>query len=440
VAHFAVIAPPLRGHYSPLSSLAEELVGRGHRATFVHQEEARHLVTARGADFRSVGTRSASLESWTSPMAKMRGVIGLESMVKRMADFTTMLCAEAPSMLRHIGADAVIADQLEPAGGMVAEHLGFPCITAAAALPMNREMSVPPPFVPWQYDPSERGLRRNRSGWWISDLLLRKVHLGIRRNAAALNLPARSRMDECFSRTLQISQLVPGLDFPRQELPTTFHYTGPWRRSSGESFPLSGAERKGTVFCSLGTLQGRRTKLFRQVAQACDELDLRLVITTGGRGSGTALEGLPGSTQVFDWVPQAAVIAQADLVVTHGGMNTVLDALAQGRPTVVMPLVFEQPATAARIAYSGAGLGVTRRLPIREAIRQATESESIKARARIVAKEISSAGGATRAADLIEALVGRGERRGASTTARAARDDARDDIRNGSSSAETSAS
>lgn len=438
MTHFAIFAPPLRGHYKPLSNLAAELIERGHRITFVHQPEAEALIEADGAAFEPVGLGEPSVESWTRPMTKIRGIIGLGGMMQRLERFTTTFCQEAPALLRRLQVDAIISDQLEPAGGLVAEHLGIPWVSVADTLPMNREMGIPPPFVPWAYDPSPRGRKRNKSGWVVSDLLLRNFNKAIASNAAALGLRPRCRIEDCFSPILQLAQLVPSLDFPRHELPDTFHYVGPLRRPLPASgFALPPSDGRPTVFSTLGTLQGSRVRMFRKVAEACRRLDLRLVLTQGGLSRYEKAEKLPGDPLIYDWVPQEELLQQVDLMVSHAGINTALEPLAAGVPMVVMPLAFEQPAIGARIAHSGAGLLLSRRCSVGQltaAVRLIRDDPSYRQRAGAIRDEMKAAGGVVRAADLIEQAPGVAAAPTASATkARRAQDDARGDSRSESS-------
>ncbi len=408
MTHFAFIAPPLRGHYKPLSHLAAELIARGHRASFIHHPDAEHLVEAEGARFEPIGAAAAPVASWTRPMAKIRGLIGLGGMMQGMVRFTDMFCREAPAVLKRIGAEALIVDQLEAGGGLVAEHLGLPFASVADTMPINREPGVPPPYVGWRYDGSEKGVKRNLGGWRVSDLLMRGVGKAIERNARMLGVPARRRLEDCFSPRLQISQMVPGIDFPRKELPASFHYTGPFRRGPAGAFELPGGDNRPLVYCTLGTLQGSRVGIFRKVAEACARLDLRLLITQGGLAQVSRAERLPGDPLVYDWVPQEAVLAHADIVVCHGGINTVLEPLAAGLPMVVMPLAFEQSAIAARMEHAGVAKVLSFRSSARriaEAIAEVRETPSYRERARAVRQEMRAAGGVARAADLIEARL-----------------------------------
>jgi MGT family glycosyltransferase len=53
--------------------------------------------------------------------------------------------------------------------------------------------------------------------------------------------------------------------------------------------------------------------------------------------------------------PQLELLKRASLCITHAGINTALEALAQGVPMVAIPIGYEQPGIAARIAHHGTG-------------------------------------------------------------------------------------
>ena len=393
MSRLAILAPPLTGHWKPLGALAAELTDRGHEVAFIHGEEARGLAERHGVDFAAVSSDG---------LGAHRGVRGT---VREMARQTDMLCRHAPGLVRSLGVEAVISDQLEAAGGLIAKHLGLPYATVACALPINRESKLPPPYVGWRYDPSPRGQRWAQGGWRVSDFLMRPVGRVIAQWAESWRLPPRRRLDECFSPTLQIAQAVPSIDFPREELSAGIHYTGPLRRREGTRSPIAGP----FVYCSLGTLQSGHTELFVAVAAACAELDLKLVLTHCGRLSPTEVSRLPGCPLAFDYLPQEALLSEASLVVTHAGFNTVLESLACGVPMVAMPIAFDQPAVAARIARAGVGEVVTPRKAtpsrLKHAIEQVLSEPSYRTRALFVQRDIQAAGGAARAADLIEAKL-----------------------------------
>ena len=121
----------------------------------------------------------------------------------------------------------------------------------------------------------------------------------------------------------------------------------------------------------------------------------------------------PGSPLVVPYAPHQQLIDKASLIITHGGMNTVLGALSSGVPLVAIPITNEQPGIAARVANSQVGemiplkhLSIPR---LRTAISQVLTQSSYKQNALRLQEAINKAGGITRAADIIEQAVSTGK-------------------------------
>ncbi len=407
MTHFAFLTPPYAGHLNPMLALARTLVDRGHRATFVAQPDVGPKVARPGIGFAPVGSRShplGRLARMTARLGGTTGLFGIGGVIRDMADTTDMLCQEVPGVLRQIHAGAIVADQTEPAGGLVARHLGLPLVSVANALLIDREPAVPPAFVGWRYDDSPWGIQRNLGGHRVADWMMRPLLEVIGRRARGWGLRGIETLEDCLSPTLEVSQCVAGFDFPRREPPPALHMCGPLRLA--ETRGWAGAPGRPNVFCSLGTLQGARLPVFEAVATASHRLGLALTIAHGGRLDADAAAALAGSPRVESFVPQRAVLGTASAVVTHGGLNTVLDALAAGVPLVIVPLAFEQGAIAARVERCGAGIVVPlRRLTassVAEALSAVLERPGYRARAEALRGEIAAAGGVARAADLVE--------------------------------------
>ena len=434
---FAFIAPPFPGHFNPMQALAGALTARGHRVLFTQQQEAGRFIYRRDVEFLPVGRDSHPRGDLDRTIGRINAMTGLRNMgavLRDLARSTDMLCREVPALLRAEGVDAIIADQTEAAGGLIARHLGLPFISIANALPINGEPGVPPPFTGWGYDPTLWGRRRNKGGYAVARLLMGPLGAVIADHAAAWALTGLRTLEDCLSPLAQISQMVRGFDFPREALPEGFHYVGPLREAEEDaaSVPASG---RPLVFASLGTLQGNRLGLFRIIAEACARLDLACVIVHGGRLSPEQAEALPGAPLVADFLPQRAVLRQASLVIAHGGMNTTLDALSAGVPMVAIPLAFEQAAIAARLGHVSAGIrlkaaGLDASM-LAEAAGRALLVPAYRARAVMLGQEIARAGGAALAAEIIERVMS-GRSPAAATRAPRDADDARDDSRNDS--------
>ncbi|MFL9814267.1 glycosyltransferase family 1 protein [Stutzerimonas sp. VN223-3] len=417
MTHFAVIALPFHSHLCAMEAIAAELLARGHRVTFVQQADIGAALRHSQLGFAAVGLGShppGSLKSAIDRAARPGGPWGIRRVIADMAAATDMLCRDAPAVLRSIGAEALIADQMEPAGGLVAEHLRLPLVSVACALPVNREAQVPLPVMPWRYRATAWGEQLNHHSSRVYDRAMQAHAKVIARHAAAFGLPPRERLDECLSPLLQLSQTTPGFDFPRQSLPACFHAVGPLRSvlATEGVLDIPVATGRPFVFASLGTLQGDRLGLFQRIAEACRELDVQLLIAHCGRLDATQEERLlkAGASWVTDFAPQRAVLARADALITHAGLNTVLDALEAGVPSLALPIAFDQPGVAARVVHAGVGLRLDRRWASRrrivQALRRLLREPSFGQRAQTLGAEVRAGGGAPRAAQLIEEALG----------------------------------
>lgn len=416
MTHFAVIGPAFHSHVRAMEAVAGELLAREHRVTVVQQADVAAMLRDPRLGFAQVGAGShppGSLQSVIDRAARPGGPWGIRRVIADMASATDMYCREAPGVLRTIGADCIIADQMEPAGGLVAEHLGLPFVSVACALPVNREALVPLPVMPWRYRATPWGEQLNLHSSGVYDRAMQAHAAVIARHAAAFGLPPRQRLDECLSLLLQLSQTTPGFDFPRTSLPEHFHGIGPLRSALSDESPMDTPVAPGRpfVFASLGTLQGDRFGLFRRIAAACRELDLQLLIAHCGRLDASQELRLlkAGASWVTDFAPQRAVLARADAVITHAGLNTVLDALEAGVPSLALPIAFDQPGVAARVVHAGVGLKLDPRLASRrrivQGLRRLLREPGFAERAKKLGDEVRTAGGAPRAAQLIEAAL-----------------------------------
>lgn len=209
----------------------------------------------------------------------------------------------------------------------------------------------------------------------------------------------------------QIAQIPACFDFPRRHAPVHFHHTGPWHEPAEEadqSFPWDWLDGRPLIYASLGTLQNGRIGLFQTILEACGSLPVQLVLALG-RDSGPQPERIPPNAKVVGYAPQLALLRRAALVVTHGGMNTTLEALAHGLPLVALPITNDQPGVAARILHAGVGqwLNPNRLQPhrLRDAIQSVLGDGGFRARAGEIARRISGVGGLRRAVEIAERAV-----------------------------------
>ncbi|MEO7275460.1 MAG: nucleotide disphospho-sugar-binding domain-containing protein, partial [Vicinamibacterales bacterium] len=162
-----------------------------------------------------------------------------------------------------------------------------------------------------------------------------------------------------------------------------------------------------------GTMHSKPPVLLRAALEGLESLPVRVIATTGKHRDpeSLGLGRVPTNARVERWVPHSELLPRADVVVTTGGTGTVLATLAAGVPIVVVPMAWDQPENAWRIADSGAGIRVTARRCTPDAIRRAVErvlhEPSFRENARRLGRGFASYGGADQAAALLEQLAAR---------------------------------
>jgi MGT family glycosyltransferase len=108
--------------------------------------------------------------------------------------------------------------------------------------------------------------------------------------------------------------------------------------------------------------------------------------------------------------PQLQLLRQASVCITHSGVNTVLESLAQGVPQVAIPVSFDQPGIAARIAHHKTGLVASldklNTANLSTLVGEVLSDATYRDNARRIQKAIVKANGLSVAADLIEESLG----------------------------------
>jgi MGT family glycosyltransferase len=378
-------------------------------------------IRAAGLEFRQIGREDfppGALRARDEEVCKLKGHAALRCGLRSIQRKAMMLFRDAPAAIRDEGVDCLLIDQIEMAGGTVAEYLGLPFVSVAAALPINTDPSVPPVTFSWQHREGIAGRLRNRVGNAVSEWIFVGVLRTINRQRRAWGLPTVRNINDTFSELAQIAQLPVALELPGRRLPPCFHHTGPWTDATGRlpvDFPWSRLDPgRPLMYASMGTLQNGVLHTFRMIAEACAGLDLQLVISLGGGQDPALLGDLPGDPLVVGYAPQLELIQRSVLTISHGGLNTALESLACGVPMVVLPVTYDQPGVGARVEWSGVGRSIpVGRLTVdrlRDAVRLVLGNPAYREGAAWLQASIEAAGGLNRAADLIEGAFGTGSR------------------------------
>jgi MGT family glycosyltransferase len=107
------------------------------------------------------------------------------------------------------------------------------------------------------------------------------------------------------------------------------------------------------VYLSLGSLGSADVELMQGLIDTLGATSHRVVVSMGPQHDQLRLAGnMVGA----EFLPQTSILPQVDVVVTHGGNNTVTECLHFGKPMVVLPLFWDQYDNAQRVHETGYGI------------------------------------------------------------------------------------
>lgn len=415
--HFGILCPPGVGHLNNFMAVGYELQQRGHRVTLFGLPDVESYATAAKINFYPIGVASFPVGSTKRSQQLLGELNGIAAMFKTIDLFrqgTEVILQEVPRGCRQTGIEVLLIDQTLLEGSTIAEYLQLPFITICSTLLLNPESTVPPALTGWNYDPSWLGQLRNQIGNSLLELAGTPIKLIVNKYRKKWGLASIDTTNKLnlWSQNAIISQQPPSFEFPRQELPNYFHFTGPLVSSVSRAeipFPSDKLTNRPLIYASLGTLQNKLLWVFSRIASACQDLNAQLVISLGGATEPKELGELPGSPIVVKAAPQLSLLERASLCVTHAGMNTTLESLSNGVPMVAIPITNDQPAVAARIAWTKTGKVISLNncqvdnLAI--AIKEVLLQPEYRQNALRFKEEIDEVGGVTKAAKIIEAAI-----------------------------------
>jgi len=398
-----------------MAALACSLQQRGHEVVIFGIADTEERVRAMGIEFYRIGTEDyplGTLQKLDEHLAGLTGLATFRCTLERVRNSARMVFRDAPDAVRTANVEALLVDEAEFAGS-VADLLGLPWISIALIPPMVPDDRFPPFWFGWAGGQDRLSRLRNRLGMLLLLRIAAPISRELKQQRSAWGLKAFRHPGETLSPLAQITQLPEALEFEvAGEKPAGLHYTGPFvhaQQRPAVEFPWERLDGRPLIYASLGTLQNGSEAIFRTIADACAGLDAQLLITLGGGLDPATLGKLAGDPLVVRFAPQLEILKRAALVITHAGLNTVLESLSEGVPLVAVPLGNDQPGVAARVKARGAGLVVPRNklnpARLRKAVMLVLQEARYREAAQALQRAFQQLDGPGRAADLIEQVL-----------------------------------
>ena len=375
------------GHTLPAIALARALRARGHRVVFETWEKWRESLDAVEVEFHAAEEyRVFAPREGDGPAA---GDAAL---------------ALAP-LLDELRPDVVVNDILTLAPALAAERAGVPWATL-----IPHVFPEHAPGVPFFAFGGAR-VPRTAVGRWLWTAPRPLLEAGLRRGRDELNgerakvgLAPTERLHGGTSPDLALVATFPQLEYPR-EWPSHVHVTGPMEHETPYEDVGVPAGDGPLVLVAPSTAQDPECRLVRVALAALADEPVRVVATTNGHAPREGID-VPANAVLYGWLRYSQLMAEADLVVCHGGHGTVARALGHGVPMLCCPAVGDMAENGARVGWAGVGMSLPWRLlgerSLRVTVRRMLGDASFRARAGEIAAWAARHDGAAAGAELVE--------------------------------------
>ncbi|GAT82829.1 putative Macrolide glycosyltransferase [Streptomyces sp. F-3] len=396
-AHIAMFSIAAHGHVNPSLEVIRELVARGHRVTYAIPPVFADKVAATGAEVRLWHSTLPSPDDDPSAWGTT-----LLDHVEPFLDDAIQALPQLSEAYEGDEPDLVLYDIAAYPARVLAHRWGVPAISLSPSLVAwegYEEEVAEPMWAKPRKTERGRAYYARFEAWLKENGITQHPDLFVGRPARSLVLiprvlqPHADRVDE------KVYTFVGACQGDRSA-------EGDWQRPAG-------AEK--VVLVSLGSAFTKQPAFYRECVRAFAGLPgWHLVLQIGRHVDPAELGDVPADVEVRSWVPQPAVLRQADLFVTHAGAGGSQEGLATATPMIAVPQAVDQFGNADMLQDLGVARHIPKEQATAEALRAAAlalvDDPEVARRLKAVQAEMAQEGGTQRAADLIEAELPAGRR------------------------------
>ena len=347
---------PAYGHTYPTLPLVAELVRRGEQVVYYSSPAFQQAIEQTGAIFRNSATPFLQVETQID-----------ENMVRvayKLLQGSRFALDNILPQVREDAPDYIIHDGLCPWGKYIAQIMRVPAICSMTTFaippvsgknflrvsknPGNMRLLFSTPIARMLFDGRDRLIPFHT----LSDQLHKKY--GIAKPQVFDMFTNRAMMNIVYT-TKQFQPFAEVFD-------DTFKFVGPSivARSDTSTVSFEVPDETPVIYISLGTVFNDKADFYRMCYEAFADIGRTVVLSIGKRTNIAALGTMPRNFIVQEFVPQLELLQRTALFVTHGGMNSVSEALYYGVPLIVIPQSADQNLVGQRIEQLGAGKALGR--------------------------------------------------------------------------------
>lgn len=380
MSRIAFFCIPAWGHTNPTVEVVRELTRQGHQVRYYSFAPFREKLESAGAE---VTLCDEALPPAPPDLDRKLGK-DFTALVKMVTDTTLALEDKVCRELEAFQPDVIVSDSVCFWGKLFAGKIGVPYVCSTTTFAFNQ-------YSARRVKPSGGELLRSLIGMPRVNrcmALLRKHGYPIK---GLLDLIQNDNDTDTIVYTSQEFQPM------AETFSDRYAFVGP----SLPAIPERKEKARPLVYVSMGTVIQGKSAFFIRCVEALAHLDVDAILSVGTEENVAALGPLPENIQAAARVDQLAVLAQADVFLTHCGMNSASEAIWCGVPIVLYPQQSEEAAVADRMEELGLGLRLKDERTIGKAITQVLTEPEYRKRICAMGDSFRAAGGARRAAEKI---------------------------------------
>lgn len=376
---------PAHGHTNPTLGVVRELVARGHQVWYFSYNTMREKIESAGATF--VSCDDYDMEQKLTPKDSVRVGKDLAFSTKILVDTTLALDDKVCADMEQLKPDCIVADSMAVWGKAVAMKLGIPFVSSTTTFAFNQHSAK----------------IMKQSIWELFKMVfsMPKITKQIKR-LQNKGYPVKNILDilQNDDNTHTIVYTSPEFQPCSETFSDKYAFVGPSIRPATNKVEK---KRDKLIYISMGTVNNNMMALYKRCLAALADTDYQVIMSVGNLVSIEEFGVLPENISVFTHVDQIAVLQQADVFVSHCGMNSVSESFYFGVPLVMLPQTTEQRGVAERVLQLGAGikLGKSDANSILGAINKIFADSSYAQNAAVISESFQRCSGAKGAADKI---------------------------------------
>ncbi|MEY7972241.1 macrolide family glycosyltransferase [Saccharomonospora xinjiangensis] len=381
--HILFASIPAWGHLYPVLPGLAELVRRGHRVSCL----------ASGGFAGEVG-RVLDVVPYDSPMDSTEvDLADMGSVLPMMLDETRAAYSVLADVVRADPPEVIVSDVLSNAGWLLGRAFDLPVVRTWPVFASNSEFSLHEDYT------SRTDTEESMTAFFRAvAAFLDEVGLDTVSPEQFFDNEAEHNI-ALFPRALQ----------PRGEtFDARFTFISPCIRSAEGSPEVPWLARSQPLaVVSLGTVFNEKIDFFRTCLDGIDRLGWYAAAALGNRVNPAAIGPVSPRVLLKPTLPMIDALRHASVAVTHGGLTSTLEALAEGVPVLISPQIGEQRGVADRVE----ALGLGHRLPdpftaeeLAELIKQVSQDSAMAERLDRFRATVRDADGPAQFADAVEAV------------------------------------